>query len=181
MTAVQTVTLRDARRDEVPLIVAMLVDDALGATREKFTDPLPQAYYAAFDAIYSPGNAYIGANYFYSFSSGPYATEEVETDGSGEVASVTYAGIGDDAYSSVTVKYVGGVYAGAVYTFTPAPKQGSYSEYQTQFDYAGAFVGETFFYDDVSGQSYAKEQLDYEAENSKGVGMKGSITGLKNQ
>ena len=57
MTAVQTVTLRDARRDEVPLIVAMLVDDALGATREKFVDPLPHAYYAAFDAIAaSPDN-----------------------------------------------------------------------------------------------------------------------------
>jgi GNAT superfamily N-acetyltransferase len=43
--------LRDARRDEVPLIVAMLADDALGGTRDKVTDPLPEAYYAAFDAI----------------------------------------------------------------------------------------------------------------------------------
>ena len=51
------VTLRDARRDEVPLIVAMLVDDALGATREQAVDPLPAAYYDAFDAIVaSPDN-----------------------------------------------------------------------------------------------------------------------------
>jgi GNAT superfamily N-acetyltransferase len=51
MTQRQAVTLRDARRDEVPLIVAMLVDDALGSTRDQAVDPLPAAYYSAFDAI----------------------------------------------------------------------------------------------------------------------------------
>jgi GNAT superfamily N-acetyltransferase len=51
MTRAQAVTLRDARRDEVPLIVAMLADDALGGTRDKVVDPLPAGYYAAFDAI----------------------------------------------------------------------------------------------------------------------------------
>jgi GNAT superfamily N-acetyltransferase len=45
------VTLRDARRDEVPLIVAMLADDALGASREVNGDPLSARYYDAFDAI----------------------------------------------------------------------------------------------------------------------------------
>jgi GNAT superfamily N-acetyltransferase len=45
--------LRDARRDEVPRIVSMLADDALGATREQLSDPLPQAYYAAYDATAS--------------------------------------------------------------------------------------------------------------------------------
>jgi GNAT superfamily N-acetyltransferase len=44
-------TLRDARRDEVPQIVAMLADDALGAAREVTSDPLPARYYDAFDAI----------------------------------------------------------------------------------------------------------------------------------
>ncbi|HML15180.1 MAG TPA: GNAT family N-acetyltransferase [Xanthobacteraceae bacterium] len=57
MTRTQGVTLRDARRDEVPLIVAMLADDLLGSTRERVADPLPQAYYQAFDAIAaSPDN-----------------------------------------------------------------------------------------------------------------------------
>jgi GNAT superfamily N-acetyltransferase len=51
MTGLHGVSLRDARRGEVPLIVAMLVDDAIGATRDKAVDPLPQAYYDAFDAI----------------------------------------------------------------------------------------------------------------------------------
>jgi GNAT superfamily N-acetyltransferase len=51
MTRTQAVTLREARRDEVPLIVAMLADDALGSTRDPVVDPLPAAYYDAFDAI----------------------------------------------------------------------------------------------------------------------------------
>jgi GNAT superfamily N-acetyltransferase len=51
MTRAQIVTLRDARRDEVPLIIAMLADDALGGTRDQVVDPLPSAYYEAFDAI----------------------------------------------------------------------------------------------------------------------------------
>ena len=43
--------LRDARREDVPAIVRMLADDALGATRERNGDPLPQSYYDAFEAM----------------------------------------------------------------------------------------------------------------------------------
>ena len=35
----------------MPAIVRLLADDALGAKRERVEDPLPGAYYAAFDAI----------------------------------------------------------------------------------------------------------------------------------
>ncbi|HTU04291.1 MAG TPA: GNAT family N-acetyltransferase [Trebonia sp.] len=42
------VTFRDARRDEVPRIVALLADDTLGAGREAEVD---DAYWAAFDEI----------------------------------------------------------------------------------------------------------------------------------
>ncbi|HEX5779103.1 MAG TPA: GNAT family N-acetyltransferase [Xanthobacteraceae bacterium] len=45
------VTLRDATRHDVIAIVAMLADDALGASREVTTEPLPASYYAAFDAL----------------------------------------------------------------------------------------------------------------------------------
>jgi GNAT superfamily N-acetyltransferase len=45
------VILRDARRDEVAAIVAMLADDMLGGSREVTTEPLPQGYYDAFDAL----------------------------------------------------------------------------------------------------------------------------------
>lgn len=43
------VSLRPAKRDEVPAIVAMLADDGLGGNREVLTDPLPKIYYDAFD------------------------------------------------------------------------------------------------------------------------------------
>ena len=44
-----TVTLRPARRDEVPAIVAMLADDGLGRGREAVSDPT--IYYDAFDEM----------------------------------------------------------------------------------------------------------------------------------
>jgi GNAT superfamily N-acetyltransferase len=50
--------LRQARREDLPTIVRMLADDPLGAKRHRVEDPLPQDYYAAFDAIAaSPSNA----------------------------------------------------------------------------------------------------------------------------
>ena len=40
--------LREARREDVPEIVALLADDAIGAGRER---PANDAYYAAFELI----------------------------------------------------------------------------------------------------------------------------------
>ena len=45
------VIFRLAQRRDVPAIVRLLADDALGAKRERIEDPLPDAYYAAFDGI----------------------------------------------------------------------------------------------------------------------------------
>jgi GNAT superfamily N-acetyltransferase len=45
------VVFRPAIRADLPKIVEMLANDFLGATREHFADPLPEAYVAAFDAI----------------------------------------------------------------------------------------------------------------------------------
>ena len=45
------VTIRPARRDEVPAIVALLADDPLGRERETAGDPLPDAYWRAFDEM----------------------------------------------------------------------------------------------------------------------------------
>jgi len=46
-----TVVMRTAKREDLPGIVALLADDALGAKREQFQDPLPDFYYQAFQAI----------------------------------------------------------------------------------------------------------------------------------
>ncbi len=43
--------IRRATRADVPVIVRLLVDDPLGRRRERYEDPLPDAYYAAFERI----------------------------------------------------------------------------------------------------------------------------------
>lgn len=47
---------RPATQDDLITIVAMLADDALGATREQFQTPLPVTYLQAFDAISRDSN-----------------------------------------------------------------------------------------------------------------------------
>ncbi|WP_425450292.1 N-acetyltransferase family protein [Virgifigura deserti] len=47
----RSLRFRQARREEVPAIVRLLADDALGSSREHYAEPLPQAYWDAFDAI----------------------------------------------------------------------------------------------------------------------------------
>lgn len=50
---------RKATRSDVATIVRLLAEDALGATREQFIDPIPAQYYAAFDEINSDKNNYL--------------------------------------------------------------------------------------------------------------------------
>lgn len=47
---------RLAKRADLPSIVRMLADDELGRQRERFEDPLPEPYYAAFDKIENDSN-----------------------------------------------------------------------------------------------------------------------------
>lgn len=47
----KSVSIRPARREDVPAIVAMLADDHLGRARERVEDPLPAIYYQAFDRV----------------------------------------------------------------------------------------------------------------------------------
>ncbi len=51
MSATPPVALRQARRDDVPAIVALLADDDLGAGREVISEPLADGYFKAFDEI----------------------------------------------------------------------------------------------------------------------------------
>jgi ribosomal protein S18 acetylase RimI-like enzyme len=51
MTTQSTITIRRARRDDVPVIIGMLADDALGRARERIEQPLPQSYLDAFDRV----------------------------------------------------------------------------------------------------------------------------------
>lgn len=49
--ATQEVSIRDATVEDLPAIVRLLADDPLGARRETVSEPLPRAYYAAFEAV----------------------------------------------------------------------------------------------------------------------------------
>lgn len=42
---------RKAERRDVAAIVALIADDPLGAKRERYAEPLPEVYYAAFERI----------------------------------------------------------------------------------------------------------------------------------
>jgi GNAT superfamily N-acetyltransferase len=50
------IRFRLARRADLPSIVRMLADDDLGSQRERYEDPLPEAYYFAFEQIESDPN-----------------------------------------------------------------------------------------------------------------------------
>ncbi len=45
-----------AKREDVSAIVRLLADDELGSQRERYEDPLPESYYAAFDEINRDSN-----------------------------------------------------------------------------------------------------------------------------
>lgn len=51
MNDAASITIRRARRDDVTAIVHMLADDALGGPRERIEDPLPAAYFGAFEKV----------------------------------------------------------------------------------------------------------------------------------
>jgi len=53
------ITIRLARRDDVPAIIALLADDVLGAAREEATGPLPDAYWRAFDDLLGQGGNHL--------------------------------------------------------------------------------------------------------------------------
>jgi GNAT superfamily N-acetyltransferase len=50
------IRFRLAKRADLPSIVRMLADDDLGSQRERYEDPLPEAYYSAFEQLESDPN-----------------------------------------------------------------------------------------------------------------------------
>jgi ribosomal protein S18 acetylase RimI-like enzyme len=51
MASEDPVTIREARTEDVPAIVALYADDELGQSRERVADPLPNEYWSAFAAL----------------------------------------------------------------------------------------------------------------------------------
>lgn len=59
MPAADVLEIRLAVQDDLPAVVRLLADDALGATRERYTEPLPAAYAAAFAAMQAQGGNHL--------------------------------------------------------------------------------------------------------------------------
>jgi ribosomal protein S18 acetylase RimI-like enzyme len=59
MSGVSQISIRPARRGDVPAIVAMLADDALGRSRERIGDPLPASYFQAFERVERDPNIHL--------------------------------------------------------------------------------------------------------------------------
>jgi ribosomal protein S18 acetylase RimI-like enzyme len=55
MSTANGLHLRLANTADLPVVVRLLADDALGATRERDVDPLPAAYHEAFAAMQAQG------------------------------------------------------------------------------------------------------------------------------
>ena len=51
-----SLSFREARKDDLTLVIQILADDPLGSKREKFQTPLPVAYLKAFDSIVDDPN-----------------------------------------------------------------------------------------------------------------------------
>ncbi|WP_444995544.1 GNAT family N-acetyltransferase [Aliikangiella sp. IMCC44359] len=63
----ETITFRSAKKSDIKLLVAMLYNDELGQLRESNSEPLPDTYYSAFEAIeHDPNNQLIVAELNYN-------------------------------------------------------------------------------------------------------------------
>jgi GNAT superfamily N-acetyltransferase len=52
----EEIIFRSARQEDLPAIVRLLADDDLGSQREKYEEPLPHSYRAAFEQIAADPN-----------------------------------------------------------------------------------------------------------------------------
>lgn len=53
------IVIRQARREDIPATVRLLANDPLGQTRERYQDPLPDAYFQAFEAVSADANQFL--------------------------------------------------------------------------------------------------------------------------
>ena len=96
----------------------------------------------------------VGTDEFYTGIAGePYAAEEVELDGAGQVIRAAFSNVTGEPYSSYEYDYVGGVSSGSEFTYTSMPQGASYSSYEVDYDQANALAGEQFFSTNAARQT----------------------------
>jgi hypothetical protein len=123
--------------------------------------------------------ALIGTDEFYTGITGqPYATEEIDYNGVGLLTRAAFSGVSGEPYSAYEYDYVGGVFAGAQYTFTNVPAGAAYSSYVVDQNPSNTFAGEQFYFTNMPGQPYTGEEEDFDANVSL---TRVVLTGVQNQ
>ena len=118
---------------------------------------------SSFEYLYA-GNNLVGSDDFYTGITGqPYTGEEVDYDGAGRVIRDAFSNVTGAPYSAYQYDYAGGVFAGSNFTFTSVPSGASYSSYVVDVSPSNTFSGEQFFFTNITGQSYAGEEEDFDA------------------
>ena len=127
-----------------------------------FTNVPGQAY-SAYQYDYTAGS-FVGSQFYYTANTGkPYAVEEIDYNGGGQLTRAAFSGVRGQPYSAYEYDYVGGVFAGSQYTFTSVPAGAGYSSYVVDQSPSNTFAGEQFYFTNVQGQSYTGEEMDFNA------------------
>ena len=156
-----------------------LFDDGVFSGTNYFFTNVTGESYSSYEYDYSAGNVLIGSKFDYTGITGqPYTGEVVDYNGAGLLTSATFTGLTGAPYSAYQYDYVGGVFSGSQFTFTTVPARATYSSYETDYNQAGQFTGDSFFFTNIQGQSYTGEEEDFDANGAlSGV----LLTGIADQ
>ena len=141
-------------------------DGVFSGTNYFYTDVTGEPY-SSYEYDYSASNAVIGSKFYYTGITGQaYTAEEVDYNGAGQLTRTAFTGLTDPAYSAYQYNYVGGVFAGSQFTFTTVPTGATYSSYEIDYDQAGNFTGDQFFFTNIQGQLFTGEEVSLDASGA---------------
>ncbi len=132
---------------------------------------------SSFEYLYAGGNQ-VGSDFFYTDLTGqPYMGEEIDYNGADQITRVALTGVTGAVYSSYAYDYVGGVLEDMQFNVTDVQQGASYSSYQLDYNAAGQFTGDKFFFTDLRGQPYTYEEEDYDANGQLTKAYMSGFTG----
>ena len=131
-----------------------------------------------FEYLYA-GNNLIGEDEYYSGIVGQtYSGLEAEYAAGGNLVRDVYTGVSGASYSSYENDYVRGAYAGSKFLVTSVAAGAAYSSYQLDYDASNNYLGDTFFFTNVTGQAYTNEDVSFD----KNGALSGYVlTGFSNE
>ena len=156
-----------------------LFDDGVSSGTDYFYTNVTGEPYSSYEYDYSAGNAVIGSKFYYTGITGQaYTGEEVDYNGAGLLTRTAFTGVTDPAYSAYQYNYVGGVVSGSQFTFTTVPTGATFSSYEVDYNQAGNFTGDQFFFTNIQGQFFTGEEVNLDANGAlSGV----LLTGIADQ